>query len=106
VVLGGAAVVAAIVLLGEDVPEVGACLSGADDPTEIVVVDCGSDQAAWRVIGHGGARSEGDFNQAAREDICQAFPDWENALWLRTNVLSGDGEVVCLAPAGPEAPPG
>lgn len=105
VVLVGAGVVGVVLLLGEDVPEVGACLTDAEDPGEIEVVDCGSEQAAWRVVGHDGSRTEAEFERATREEICQAFPDWENALWLRTNLLSGEGEVVCLAAAS-EAPAG
>jgi len=104
VLLVVAGVVGAVLLLSEDVPEVGACMTDAEDPAEIEVVDCGSEQAAWQVVGHDGSRSEAEFEQATREEICQAFPDWENALWLRTNLISGEGEVVCLASAGAAAP--
>jgi hypothetical protein len=104
VVLAVAGVLALVLLSGEEVPAVGECMTDSADPTQMDVVGCDSEQAAWQVIGHDGNVTEDEFDQATREDICQQFPDWENALWLRTNVLSGEGEVVCLVPAGPEPP--
>lgn len=105
VVLAVGGLVVAAVVFGEDVPEVGECLTQAADPADIDVVDCESDRAAWRVIGHHGTLTEEEFAQVSRADVCQAFPDWENALWLRTNLLGGDGQVVCLVPAGPQEAP-
>jgi hypothetical protein len=102
VVLAVAGVLALVLLSGEEVPAVGECMTDSTDPTQMGVVGCDSEQAAWQVIGHDGSVTEEEFDQATREDICQQFPDWENALWLRTNVISGEGEVVCLVPAGPE----
>ncbi|MPZ25978.1 MAG: hypothetical protein GEV12_05895 [Micromonosporaceae bacterium] len=90
--------------LGDDLPEAGDCMSNDADPTEIRVVDCGSEDAAWTVIGQDGTWTEREFDEADRNRICQAFPKWDNALWLgeETDDRSGEGTVVCLTVAGPE----
>jgi hypothetical protein len=106
VVLAVAGVVLIASLLGDDVPEVGDCLTHSEDPTEMEVVDCDAAEAVWRVIGNDGTWTEREFDEATREEVCQAFPDWRNALWLgeQTDDLSGEGEVVCLAPTGSRPP--
>jgi hypothetical protein len=107
VVLAVAGVVLLIALLaGDDVPEVGQCMTHSDDPAEMAVVDCDDAEAVWRVIGNDGSWTERDFDQAPRAEVCQAFPEWRNALWLgeQTDDLSGEGEVVCLAPTGAGPP--
>lgn len=105
VVLAVAGVVVIVTQFGSEVPAVGECLNHSDDPTEMEVVACDSDQAAWQVIGHEeGTLTEQEFDQISRDEVCQAFPDWENALWLRTNVLTGEGQVVCLDTTGAGPP--
>lgn len=103
------AVVAVLVigaLTGDDVPAVGDCMTHSANPAEMEVVDCDSAEAAWRVIGNDGSWSEQAFEEASQEEVCQAFAGWDNALWLgeRTEDLSGDGEVICLASTDPAAP--
>lgn len=90
--------------LGDDLPETGDCMSNDADPTEIRVVDCGSEEAAWTVVGLEGSWTEQEFDQAVRDRICQAIPNWDNALWLgeETDDRSGEGTVVCLRATSPE----
>lgn len=89
-------------VLGEDTPEVGDCVNGALTPNDIEVVDCGSSDAAWEVIGVHGDMSEADFDAiVASQDtstICTAFPEWENAIWFGDP--GGDGEVFCVVGTG------
>lgn len=95
-------VVIGSVLGGADNPEVGDCVNGAFNPDDIEVVDCGSSDAAWEVIGVHGDMSEADFDAiVASQDtstICTAFPEWENAIWFGDQ--GGDGEVFCVVTAG------
>lgn len=90
------------VLGGADNPEVGDCVNDAFNPDDIEVVDCGSADAAWEVIGVHGDMSEADFDAiVASQDtstVCTAFPEWENAIWFGDQ--GGDGEVFCVVAAG------
>lgn len=101
------AVIGAVVVaswLGDDLPEAGDCMSNDADPTEIRVVDCGSEEAAWTVVGVDGTWTEQEFADAARDRVCQAIPKWDNALWLgeETDDGTGEGTVVCLRATSPE----
>jgi hypothetical protein len=90
-------------LLQEEVPEVGQCLNDAANPDDMEVVDCGSAEAAWSVVGSHGALTRGEFDQATQGDLCQAFPETQQAMWVTSSLTvdSGtEGEVICLAPVG------
>jgi hypothetical protein len=89
-------------VLREEVPQVGECLNEAS-PEDMEVVDCGSAEAAWNVVGSDGTWTRGDFDAAAQGDVCQEFPETQQALWVTESptVDSGtEGEVICLAPIG------
>lgn len=89
-------------------PEVGDCLTDAVNADDIEVVDCGSAEAAWTVIGLSATLTEREFGDASRGDLCQEFPGWTGpALWFgeETDDLSGEGEVVCLAAVGAQPGP-
>lgn len=101
------AVIGAVVVanqLGDDLPEAGDCMSNDADPTEIRVVDCGSEEAAWTVVGVDGSWTEQEFAESTRDRVCQAIPKWDNALWLgeESDDGSGEGTVVCLRATSPE----
>jgi hypothetical protein len=90
-------------VLTEEVPQVGDCLNNAANPDDMDVVDCGSADAAWSVIGNDGTWTRGDFDAATQGEVCQAFTDTQQALWVTSSptVNSGtEGEVICLAPVG------
>jgi len=87
--------------LREDLPQVGDCLNDAPTADEMDVVACDGNDAAWSVIGSDGTWTRGDFDTAGQGEVCDAFPDTEQALWVTnaTTVDSGtEGEVICLAP--------
>jgi hypothetical protein len=103
ILLGVGGVVLLGVLLREEVPEVGQCLDDAPSPDDMEVVDCGSAEAAWSVIGNDGPRTRGEFDQATQGDLCQAFAETQQAMWVTTSYTvdsSTEGEVICLAPVG------
>lgn len=101
------AVIGAVVVanqLGDDLPATGDCMSNHADPAEIRVVDCGSAEAAWTVVGLDGTWTEQEFDESPRHRVCQEIPKWDNALWLgeQTDDRSGEGTVVCLRATSPQ----
>lgn len=99
--VAGATGVAVVQLLREDAPEVGDCLTREAVNDDIDIVDCGEGAAHWRVIGHDGAWTQGEFAQASDDEVCADHPDTQQALWVtaaRDVSDDSDGEVVCLAP--------
>jgi hypothetical protein len=101
--LGVGAVLLVRSVLAEEVPQVGECLDNAANPDDMDVVDCGSAEAAWNVIGNDGTWPRGEFDAAAPGEVCQAFPETEQALWVTSSATvdsQTEGEVICLAPAG------
>ena len=95
--------VAVALLGGADIPQAGECMTDAVDPNDMAVVTCDSPDAAWSVIGSGGAMTRAEFNSRSQEQlVCQEHPGTVQALWL-TDTLFGSsddtkGEVVCLGP--------
>ena len=101
----------ALTLLSEDLPAAGDCLTDASVPDEMTVVDCGSSEAFWTVVGLDGTWAHGDFEAATAGEVCAGFPTSQQALWVsnaRTVSADTEGQVVCLephAPAGVATPP-
>jgi hypothetical protein len=94
----------ALTLLSEDLPAAGDCLTDASVPDEMTVVDCGSSEAFWTVVGLDGTWTHGDFEAATAGEVCAGFPTSQQALWVsnaRTVAAGTDGQVVCLEPLTP-----
>lgn len=91
-------------LSGDDVPAVGDCMNAAADANDMGVVDCGSEDAAFRVVGNDGAWVWQDFEAAANaggEGICEEHPQHSTALFVgEGDEPDSEGEVVCLEPTG------
>jgi hypothetical protein len=86
-------------------PDVGECIDEASlTAPETNVVDCGSAEAAWEVIGEHGSMTGADFQLTSEEEICTAFPETEYILWVGEDSTdgSGDGQVVCMVSVGSE----
>jgi hypothetical protein len=93
VVVGGLGI-ARLGLFGAGDPEVGDCIqeTGA---TSFEVVDCGSDEAQYKVVGiEDGEQSYGDFQNDP--DSCVRFATAEVALW--TGADGELGSVYCAEP--------
>jgi hypothetical protein len=85
--------------LNFQVPDVGECITQDSlFGTETNVVDCGSAEAAWEVIGNDGTWTENDFDATPAEEICTGFEGTEQMLWIGeiTSDGTGGGDVVCL----------
>ena len=97
--LVGAGLVAAAGLsgfFGAGDPEIGDCVkqSGADSWD---VVDCGSDEAQYKVVGQDETKlTYPEFQSSS--DICLKFPTAEYSLWIGPDGLQGT--VYCAEPLG------
>jgi hypothetical protein len=94
-------------VLREELPQVGDCMTDGATADDMEVVACDSGDAAWSVIGSDGTWTRGDFDVADQGEVCEAFPETAQALWVTsaTSVASGtEGEVICLAPLAPGTP--
>jgi hypothetical protein len=86
-------------LPGDQVPEVGECITEASlTGTQTEVVACDSATAAWRVVGNDGSMTESDFAATPVEELCTAHETTGYVLWIGEETVdgSGDGEVICL----------
>jgi hypothetical protein len=94
VVLGGVAAAKFIGFGGGD-PEAGDCLHEASD-SQYDVVDCGSDDADYKVLGvDGDEMTQPDLDKAIEADtVCADFPTWEYALWYG-DMETEPGTVYC-----------
>ncbi|OMQ16209.1 hypothetical protein A7K94_0204105 [Modestobacter sp. VKM Ac-2676] len=95
-VIGG--LVALVVVLGAlsfflsgGAPEVGDCIQ-AEEGGSFSTVDCGSDDAAFRVVGTDEDMTKPEFD--ADPDTCAAFPNAEAALWSGADE-NEPGDVYC-----------
>ena len=99
--IGGPIVVAGVVgvasltgLFGGGDPEVGDCITQKGE-TSWEVVDCGSDEAQFKVVGiEDEQQTEAEFD--ADPDSCSAFAAAEVALW--SGMERDAGTVFCAAP--------
>ena len=82
--------------LGFAEPEVGDCVQMQGE-TSFDVVDCGSDEAEYRIVGvEDEEQNYPDF--MADPDICSGFSDWEVALWIG-GLETEPGTIYCAEPS-------
>ena len=79
-------------------PKVNDCVQMKGD-TDFDVVDCGSADAQYKIVGIDDQKMKyPDFQDAAAADtICTAFQTWEVALWIG-DVLTEPGTIYCSEP--------
>ena len=80
-------------------PKVNDCVQMKGD-TDFDVVDCGSADAEYKIVGIDDEKMKyPDFQDAAAADeICTDFQTWEVALWIG-DVLTEPGTIYCSEPA-------
>ncbi|MGH3715814.1 MAG: LppU/SCO3897 family protein [Micromonosporaceae bacterium] len=97
VLVGVGIVVAALAVLFfvlKDDPgtaKVGDCIAGTN-AEDVTVVDCGSGEAEWKVVGKVDGKTEAEMQTA-----CGEFPDAEQAFWQGEK--GGKGFVLCMKSA-------
>jgi hypothetical protein len=79
--------------------KVGDCITETvkADASDAKVVACNKPEAKNKVVGVVSNVSESEFD-SKNQELCDAYPDWENVIWLGRS--GGTGKVLCLAPNG------
>lgn len=72
--------------------EVGDCLSGGADATDITKVDCGAPEATYTVVG----KREGVSETDARLSACSEFADAARSYWEGKRGITSVGTVLCM----------
>lgn len=103
--VGCLGLVALTVFAGGEIPEADDCLTDAADANDMEVVDCGSGDAAWTVLGADQTMTRGEFSGLTQQDqVCQAYPETQQALWVTDARFGTDddteGTVICLQRVG------
>jgi hypothetical protein len=77
--------------------KVGDCITETvkDDASDAKVVACSKPEAKNKVVGIVENVTESEFD-LKNQSLCDAYPDWENVIWL--GHAGGSGKVLCLAP--------
>lgn len=77
--------------------KVGDCITETvkADASDAKVVDCTKPEAKNKVVGIVPSVSEADFD-AKNQTLCDAYPTWENVIWLGKK--GGKGDAWCLEP--------
>lgn len=77
--------------------KVGDCITETvkADASDAFLVACDKPEAKHKVVGIVGNVTESEFD-ADNQTICDAYPDWENVIWLGRQ--GGNGKALCLAP--------
>lgn len=77
--------------------KVGDCITETvkADASDAKVVGCDKPEAKNKVVGIIPAVSEADFD-AKNQTLCDAYPTWENIIWL--GKAGGKGDAWCLEP--------
>jgi hypothetical protein len=98
-VVGGGAVYSLTNGFGIGDPKVDACVQ-MQGQTSFEVVDCGSAEAEYKIVGiHDEELTYPDFEAAAAVDeVCQDFQTWEVALWIG-DMETEPGTIYCSEPA-------
>lgn len=97
-VVAGAVGAGALGLFGGGASEVGDCITTTSE-TDYETVDCGSDDAQFKIIGIDDQEmTYKDFEDAPVEDICVDFADeTEYALW-EGDMVTEPGTIYCAGP--------
>ena len=102
--IGGSVVAAGIIAasalgFGLGDPEVGDCVKLTGD-TSFDVVDCGADEAEYRIVGvEKEELTQVDLQSKIDDDsVCADFPNWEVALW-NGDMETEPGTVYCTEAA-------
>lgn len=77
--------------------KVGDCITETvkADASDAKVVGCDKPEAKHKVVGIVNSVSEGDFD-AKNQELCEAYPTWENVIWVGKK--GGSGDAWCLEP--------
>jgi hypothetical protein len=84
-------------------PTVGECVTAAKsdkDVENVETVDCGSAQAADKVVGVLADKTEAQANVQDEDTFeCRIFPTTQTWIWMESSKGSGKGTILCLTPA-------
>jgi hypothetical protein len=77
--------------------KVGDCITETvkPDASDAKVVSCSKPEAKNKVVGIVPNVTESEFDRD-NQTICDAFPEWENVIWLGRP--GGNGKAICMAP--------
>ncbi|GIF98512.1 LppU/SCO3897 family protein [Catellatospora citrea] len=77
------------------IAKAGDCVNDFANVDDAKVVDCASADAKNKVVGVIESVSEADFD-AKQQTLCEAFPTWEQIVWVGKK--GGSGDSWCLEP--------
>ena len=78
-------------------PTVGDCVQMQGE-TSFEVVDCGAEEAEYKIVGiEGEEMTWPDFEAASVEEVCASFETWEVALWIG-DLETEPGAIYCSEP--------
>jgi hypothetical protein len=98
VVVGGVAAYNFTGGFGMGAPEVGDCIQTVGE-TDFEVVDCGADEAQYKVVGIDEQElTRSEFDAAPAEDLCVDFASTEVILWSG-DMVTEPGTIFCAATA-------
>ena len=90
--------ISALGLLGAGDPEVGDCVRMVD-ATDFEAVDCGADDAEFKITGIDEQEmTETEFQEASVEDVCVDFETTEVVLWIG-DMVTEPGTIYCATAA-------